>query len=205
MTNMLTELPFSAVSLPNLGSPDADRIETQSRTRGHAAGYAAGLRAAEKELLEQQGARDAEHAEAMRAGRAAIERALAVLAAAARAADARLVPVLQESEHALAAAAIDLAEAVLGHELSDGDRSARAALGRALGTVSSTELSSIRMNPADLALIDAELRARAGVELIADASLQRGDAIASMPDGYLDARIGTALSRARAALIGSKS
>jgi flagellar assembly protein FliH len=202
---MLTELPFRPVSLPSLSHPDADRIETQSKTRGHAAGYAAGLRAAEKEIQEQQAARDAEHAEAMRVGRATIERAVEALAAATRSADAMTLPVVQESQDILAAAAIELAEAILGHELSDGDRSARAALRRALDAVPPAELTSVRMNPDDLALIDPDLRASAGVEIVADASLQPGDAIALMPDGYLDARIGTALSRAKAALLWNES
>lgn len=202
---MLTELAFSAVSLPSLSHPDAERTETQARTRGHAAGYAAGLRAAEKELREKQTALEAEHAELLRAGRVRVERALDALAAATRAADARTLPVLRESEATLAAAAIDLAEAIIGHELSDGDRSARAALGRALGVVTSSDLTSIRMNPSDLALIDPDLRDGAGVDLVADATLQPGDALALLPDGYVDARIGTALARARAALLGSSS
>jgi flagellar assembly protein FliH len=202
---MLTELAFCAVSLPSLGDPDADRIETQSRTRGHAAGYAAGLRAAEEERLERRAACEAEHAEVLRAGRASVASALEALAAAVRSADTRMLPVLQESEHALAAAAIDLAEAVLGHELSDGDRSARAALRRALGAARGAELTSVRMNPADLARIDPELRAGAGVNLVADATLQPGDALALLPDGYIDATIGAALARAKAALLGSES
>jgi flagellar assembly protein FliH len=37
---------------------------------------------------------------------------------------------------------------------------------------------------------------------VPDLSLARGDAIAEYPDGELDARIGSALARARAALAG---
>ena len=199
---MLTELPFSPVSLPSLSHPDAERIETQSRTRGHAAGYAAGIRAAQKEQAEQQAVRDAEYGEAMNAGLAEIERAVATLAAAARAADARTALVVQESQDALAAATIELAEAVLGHELSDGDRSARSALARALGTVPRAEVTGVRLNPQDLERLDPDVVAQAGVDLIADPSLLPGDALALLPDGYLDARIGAALGRAKAALAG---
>ena len=42
-----------------------------------------------------------------------------------------------------------------------------------------------------------------GLELVADPTLAPGDAIGRHPDGYLDARITTALSRARAALLGA--
>ncbi|HEV7848760.1 MAG TPA: FliH/SctL family protein [Mycetocola sp.] len=205
MTNMLTEPSFRALSFPSLGRTDTERIETEARTRGHAAGYAAGLRVAEKAMLEQELARDAEHAEQLRAGQAAVEQAIELLTTAVRSADARLLPILQESQDTLAAAAIDLAEAVIGHELSDGPGSARAALLRALDAVAPAEPSSVRLNPGDLALIDPEVRARSGVALVADASLQPGDAIADMPNGYLDARIGTALSRAKATLLGSES
>lgn len=204
MTNMLTEPSFRALSFPSLGRTDTERIETEARTRGHAAGYAAGLRVAEKAMLEQELARDAEHAEQLRAGQAAVEQAIELLTTAVRSADARLLPILQESQDTLAAAAIDLAEAVIGHELSDGPGSARAALFRALDAVAPAEPSSVRLNPGDLALIDPEVRARSGVALVADASLQPGDAIADMPNGYLDARIGTALSRAKATLLGSE-
>ena len=41
----------------------------------------------------------------------------------------------------------------------------------------------------------------AGLELVADPSLAPGDAVGRHPDGYLDARVATALARARAALL----
>jgi flagellar assembly protein FliH len=49
------------------------------------------------------------------------------------------------------------------------------------------------------------VRAAAGVELSPDASIARGDAVADLPVGYLDARIGTAVARARAAILGEQS
>ena len=196
---------FSTVSVPQLSHPGSELIAAQSRTRGHSAGYVAGLRAAQKDSLEQQATLRAEHDEALRLGRAAVERAVEVLAAATRAADTRILPVVQETQDAIAAAAIDLAEAILGHELSHGDRSARSALDRVLGTVPASALTGIRMNPDDLALLEPGVYTQTAVELIADPSLKRGDAIADLPDGYLDARIGSALARAKAALLGDLS
>ncbi|MET0859803.1 MAG: FliH/SctL family protein [Microbacterium sp.] len=194
---------FSTLSVPRLSNPGSEVILAQSKARGHSAGYAAGLRAAQKVAREQRAAHQAEHDEKMQLGRAAVERAVEALASAARAADARALPIVQESQDAIAAAAIDLAEAILGHELAHGERSARSALNRALGTVPASALTSIRMNPDDLALL--EHGEAGGVELVADSSLQRGDAIAELPDGYLDARIGTALARAKAALLGERT
>lgn len=202
---MSSELTFRALTLPTLRNTGAEQIEAQARTRGHAAGYAAGLRDAQKQLLEQRAALDAEHAEMIREGCAAIERSLELLAAAVRATDAQILPILTDAEEVLAVSAMDLAEAVVGHELSTGDLSARSALARALWAVPPTGLTSIHLNPDDLAALDAESRDRAAVTLVADATLERGDAIAILPDGIIDAHIGTALSRARAALLGDDS
>ena len=47
-------------------------------------------------------------------GRARVQQAVAALAAAARALEERAAPVLADGQNALAAAAIDLAEAILG-------------------------------------------------------------------------------------------
>ena len=75
----------------------------------------------------------------------------------------------------------------------------------------------IRLNPEDLALLRASgpgvsgpgasaLGAGAGtttlddIRAVADPSLAPGDAIGGLPDGWLDARIRSALDRAREAL-----
>lgn len=202
---MSSDLSFRAVTLPSLSTPGADRVEASARTRGHAAGYAAGLRAAQQQLSQRRAELESEHDALLRESRAAIERSVDLLAAAVRAADSQAIPVLQDAEDTLAAAALDLAEAVLGHELSTGELSARSALDRALGTVPATALTSIRLNPADLESLDADARERASVPLVADPALEPGDAVAVMPDGFLDARIAAALGRARTALLGADS
>lgn len=196
---------FRVLSLPALSDLDSERTERQARTRGHAAGYSAGLRAAHAHLATQQAAQAAAHAQALAEGRDAIDQAIRALAAATRAAETRALPVLQQAEDTLAGAAIDLAEAIIGHELSEGEASARSALARVLGAPSTVGLTLIRMNPEDLARVDAENGVPAGVDLVADPSLDRGDALAQLPDGFLDARIGAALARARAALLGERS
>ncbi|RNE66680.1 FliH/SctL family protein [Cryobacterium tepidiphilum] len=192
---------FSAVSFPRLGDDVSAGFEEQARARGHATGYTDGLRAARSEVEARVRRLEADHQAVVGELRAKHERAVAVLAAATRALDDRTVPVLADAHGALAAAALDLAEAVLGYELDDEPRSARAALARALHEVDVDLVRVVRMHPADLALIDAEARARAGVRFTADATLSRGDAITEFPDGYLDARISSALERARAALL----
>ncbi|TFB60513.1 MULTISPECIES: hypothetical protein [unclassified Cryobacterium] len=206
---------FSAVTFPSLQGERGAGGDA-SRARGHAAGYTAGLRAAAAEVDARIARLDAEQAAAGAIGQARIDRAVALLGAAAAALHERTVPVIQEAEDTLVATALELAEAILGYSLGDADASARAALGRALatgvtgatvttGALGTVRPHSVRMNPADLALIDLITRADAGVDFTADADLARGDAIAEFPDGFLDARIGTALTRAKAALTGARS
>jgi flagellar assembly protein FliH len=186
---------------------------------GYAAGYAAGAREAaraaeaeaarvQRERAEAESRRAAEHADA-----------LAVLARAARAAADRTAPVLASAEHALHAAALDLAAAVLGAELSDAPASAAAALARVRALDPAREVHTVRLHPRDLAVLRAALAGGlpaaeapaggdvltglpdlTGVELVADPALAPGDAVGEFPDGYLDARLGAALDRARAAL-----
>lgn len=172
--------------------------EREGFARGHAAGFAAGLRQAEAEARACEARREAEHSAALTANGARTDQALAVLAAAARALEARTAPVLAQAEELLAEAAITLAEAVIGRELAEAPDAARAALGRALSGEDAPAAISVRLNPADLALLGAD--AGRGVPLVPDASLAPGDAVAVYPDGELDARIASALARAAAAL-----
>lgn len=195
--------PLTFPSLP--GSAQQEQADADSRAAGHAAGYAAGLRAAGAELAGQKAALDAEHRAALLHDGARMDRAIAVLTASALALDSRLVPVLTDAQDVIAASALDLTEAIIGVELTDGERSAKAALTRVLAMVDPATIATIRLNPLDLGVLDESVRAAAGVPFTADASIARGDAIADLPLGYLDARIGTAVARARAAILGDAS
>lgn len=192
--------PFVPVVFPTVDPAG----ESEGYARGHAAGYAAGLRRAAEELAAREAELATRHAEAVAAERARTDRALAVLTAAARALEARTAPVLAEADTQLVAAALSIAEAVLGCELSDAPRAARAALARALSAPDAAAVLSVRLNPEDLALV-ADSAPASPVSLAADPSLAPGDAVAVYPDGELDARIGSSLSRARAALSGEDS
>lgn len=195
--------PLATVVTPDKGAYDAGRAE------GFAAGYAAGAREAAR-VAQEDAARARAAQEARRAAaQDALDRALAVLAAAATAAAARTVPVVHDVEARLHEAALDLATAVLGVELADHARGARAALARVLAHVEGTEPVTVRLHPADLAALPAAADATGaaptvpdGVTLVADPTLAPGDAVADLPDGYLDARLDRAVARARAALRG---
>ena len=195
--------PMTFPSLP--ATAQQEQTDADSRAAGHAAGYAAGLRAAGSELAGQKAALDAEHRAALLHDAARTDRAIVVLTAAALALDSRLLPVVSDAQDAIAVSALDLAETIIGAELANSERSAKAALARALAAVDPATITTIRLNPLDLSVLDENVRAASAVSFTADASLARGDAIADLPLGYLDARITTAVARARAAILGDAS
>jgi flagellar assembly protein FliH len=175
----------------------------QVRAAGWSAGWAAGTRAAAEAAQAQRAALHAEHFAAEAARDAQITAALAVLRRAAEAAASRTVPVLEEAAATLDEGAVLLAQAVLGAELADGDDRARAALARALSLPLDAGVHTVRLHPADLAvLMSAGATAPAGVQLVADGALRPGDAVSELADGFLDARISTAVERALQALAG---
>jgi flagellar assembly protein FliH len=175
-----------------------------ARSAGWAAGWAAGTRAAADAARAQREALAAEHAAAVAARDAQVAAALAVLRRAADAAAARLVPVLDEVAAALDEGAVVLAQAVLGVELSVADDRARAALARALSAPAEAGVHTVRLHPSDLAVLRTlDVAVPADVALVPDASLRPGDAVSELADGFLDARIATAVDRAARALAAS--
>jgi flagellar assembly protein FliH len=199
---MSTEAPFAELSYPSLAS-DATRDEFErARVRGHAAGYAAGLRRAEADAaalaadeLAARTERDALATDEIRSVLAAVDAAATVVANADRL-------VLEDADAALAAAAIEIAEVIIGHELRDGDASARAAIARVTAVMQNDDVQVVRLNPADYAIVREQADAASGVRFIADPLLQRGDAVLEVANGRIDARISAALDRARAELAG---
>lgn len=199
--------PFrpAALTVPT-GERTVDERGERARAAGYAAGWVAGARAA-AESASEQARRLAEQAAAGQARRDAdLAAALATLGRAAAAASATTAPVLDEARGSLHVAALDLAAAVLQHELSSTPGSAVALLGRALALPVDVGVHTVRLNPADLtsvhqALDAGEAQLPDGVRLVADPRIDRGGAVSEYPDGYLDARVSTALERARTALL----
>jgi flagellar assembly protein FliH len=204
MTKMTssTDIPFSRVVFPALKSSRDVAADTLAYAQGHSAGYAAGRRKAAAEAEELRSRMEREHAAALSQVEVRTRLALATLAAAAGAMEAAVIPVITDAEDALAHSALELAETILGRELSSAPAGARAALARATATGPETGRRTVRMHPTDLASLDNATREAAAVTFTADETLQRGDAITEFEAGYLDARISTALARARQALTG---
>lgn len=192
---------FEPLTVPVIAETEQERAAmAAARSRGYAAGYAEGRRAAaaeqERWVAEAEDARAAESAEA--ADR------VAVLAAALRTAAVELreatVPVLAEAEAALTAAAFELATAVVGVALEDRLSAARAAVARVQAAGAPGAVPVVRLHPDDVAALQESGFAAEGMQLVADATLRRGDAVGELPNGWLDARIHSALQRAKEAL-----
>ncbi|MHA7263895.1 FliH/SctL family protein [Arthrobacter sp. TMN-37] len=199
---MSTEEAFSPLAYPSLRDPERERLEAESRVRGHAAGYAAGLREAARDAAVAAEKAEEEHLAAARDAAARVEAALGVLRSAASALTRASVPVLDSVEDTLLAAALELAEAVIGYELADGENSTRSIVARALEAPLPFAVHTVRLHPADLGRLRAAGACPPEVQLAAEPALAPGDAVAEYADGFLDARISAAVARVRAALTG---
>ena len=198
-----TDQVFARMDFPQVRQPD-HAATNEAFVRGHAAGYAAGLQVAAAELAAKRAALEEAYAALRDELRAQTEAVIGTLNQAAQALHHRNAPVISSIENVLAAAAVELAEAVLGHELGCEDRRqvTRSAIERALAHTQPEEIISVHLHPGDLAVLsEADVNA-VGVRLVSDPSLDRGDALAMLPAGFLDARISSALKRAKAALLG---
>lgn len=215
----MTDTTFAPLAFPVVADPGAQQRVASAAVRGHAAGYAAGLRAAHAETEALRAELDAVHARRTAQLEAESARRLAVLGTMTDALVARTVPVLESAERSVVEAAMELAEAAVGYAIrasrpvsadgpaaggpaADGledrlDSGAEATVRRALALVDHTLAIAVRLSPADAAAV-ASLALPVPVR--ADPALSDGDAVVDLPDGVLDARIATALTRAKDAL-----
>ena len=207
MTDTFERLAFPVVADAGF----ANRVAS-AEVRGHAAGYAAGLRVAHAETEALRARLDAEHAARSAALEAETARRVAALVAATDALLARTVPVLESAEQSVVDAAMELADAAVGYAIrasrpapdtasagleARAESGAEATVRRALALVDHTVAIAVRLSPADAAAVAA---LDLPVAVRADVMLADGDAVVDLPDGVLDARIGVALDRAKDAL-----
>lgn len=203
-----TEQHFAQMAFPQLRKTGQEEHD-DGYIHGHAAGYAAGLRAAEAERTRLLAQLETEFAARRAQQQAEAARLASLLRSAAEALNTRTVPTVADAEEALVAAAVDLAEAILGYELADRSKAARAALDRAVSGSKGLDAVAIRMNPQDIAALESGASdgvgpavepGRTAVVLTPDPSLDSGDAVVDLPRGFLDAKINTALARVKNAL-----
>jgi flagellar assembly protein FliH len=191
--------------------PDGLLTEARAtaRAQGYAAGWAEGMRQAADTA---QAVADRVEAAAVQAGAewaAQLEQAVTAVAAAARALEYRAAQPSAEVEELILRAAFTLTEALVGHELTVTGTPGEDAIGRALALVPLGRPVLVRLSPADHAIVAAagarrEIDGRA-VTLLADPTLQPGDAVAECDSTTVDARLGPALDRVRELLGGLRS
>ena len=187
-------------------------VRRAATAEGYAQGHAAGMRAGQARAEKAAAAATAAAAQAAAVTAAKVDIALGALHAAADALEAAVLPTLQGAEDVVLSTAVELAEALLGRELTftagAGLDPGLDAVGRALASMPGTRPVTVRLSPADLATLDlsaaAALPAAAGrrLEFTADFSVERGGAIADCDAVRIDAQLGAALTRIRAVLAG---
>jgi flagellar assembly protein FliH len=181
--------------------PTAARAQVQ---QGYEDGYRAGVA---EGLAAGRAAAAAETAETV-SGAGALCRSLAEAAEDLR---RRQALELEELEDTLARAAFDLAAAVVGRELQLSSSPGADALARALALVPAGCIAVARLHPGDVATLGAAAASSPGegpeppgVTVIADPAVEPGGCILEVGDSRIDAQLGPALDRVRAALVGDR-
>ena len=170
-----------------------------------AAGYDAGYQAGHQEGL--QAGRVFAAAEA-RSAAARLEQAVAALSAAATGLAQRRALELAGLEDTIAALAVDLAAAVIGRELELAASPGADALARAMALVPAGSPAVARLHPADAELLlsssgdTGETIVPPAVTIVPDPRVEPGGCLLDVGDSQIDAQLGSALDRARAALLG---
>jgi flagellar assembly protein FliH len=123
------------------------------------------------------------------------------LAAAAEDLRRRQALELTGLEDALARTAVDLASAIIGRELQVSVSPGADALARALALVPAGSMAVVRLHPADAAVL---AETPGGVTIISDPAVESGGCILEVGDSRIDAQLGSALDRVRAALTGDR-
>ncbi|THG29673.1 FliH/SctL family protein [Naasia lichenicola] len=191
---------FAPFAYPVLHDVELGEIAERARVQGHAAGYAAGRREATARIAAESAALHGEHDRILAAEIASVRGAIAALQHAGEQLAAHSATAIEVADTAVLAAAVELAEMIIGRELLDHEGSALDAVRRALAGAHDRPVRAVRMHPQDLELVADQVAADSDIRLVADPFLDRGDAIADVIDGIVDARISTAIDRARAVL-----
>lgn len=190
------------VSFQSVRSPS--RAEEAERQAGYAAGYAAGWAAATREEAELVEARLQQRTELEHEAVARLDQLGRALSGARECARAMASPELQATAEQLMLAAVTLAEDLVGVVLSEPRRRVSAAVARAVAVEEDAGVVRVRMHPDDVVTYHrmvadhtSSLTLPDGVDLVADPSLRPGDALTELEDGFLDARLSSAIARLR--------
>jgi flagellar assembly protein FliH len=207
MSSLPRVFDFELVGTGAIPQDVIDRSRASASAVGYALGWSQGLRDARESIA-------TERAEASEANRklasqasTSVEALLVSIAAAAAQLEASAQLARERDEDAILAAAVEIAEALMGRELADTDRATRNALARALRLAPAHEPVTVRLNPTVYATMsekgfDALLGAvveSSGRTIVfePDPTLGVGDALATCTATSIDARLSEGVRRVR--------
>jgi flagellar assembly protein FliH len=184
-----------------------EQARGQARAVGYAQGWAHGLRDAADSQAGERAAANADRAALRSRQEQQVASALQALQDAAADLRQSTMSITDDIEDQILAAAVELAEALLGRELRDPEVAAPAALARVLRLAPANEPVTVWLHPAD----QETLTAPAGTALIGsvegatgrgltfeiDPDLQPGDARARCGSTSIDARLSAGVARLR--------
>ena len=181
----------------------AAEAATAGRAAGFAEGYAEGTARAAAESAAELAALRAQQVAEHDAQLERLARAIAAVDAAATDLERRTAPPAAELERLALSFAVDLAEALLGRELTLSPSPAMDAVRRALALAPVDGDLLVRLNPADAAVVADGVRAAAPgrtLEIVGDPAVEVGGCVVDAGACHVDAQLGPALQRVRAAL-----
>jgi flagellar assembly protein FliH len=183
------------------------QARAQARAVGYAQGWAHGLRDAADSQAGERAAADADRASLRTCQEQQVASALQALQVAAADLRQSTMSITDDIEDQILAAAVELAEALLGRELRDPEVAAPAALARVLRLAPANEPVTVWLHPADhdtltapagKALIGSvEGATGRGLTFESDPELQPGDARARCGSTTIDARLSAGVARLR--------
>lgn len=168
----------------------------EGHAEGKAVGYAEGYQRGNEEAADRA-------LQFMQEREARLRDALDALASAAAACNERQRAAIDDIEESIVSAIFDLAETVVGRELSHTRTPGRDALARALSLAKTHGPAVARLHPQDLETVGdlSELVPGRTIELVGDPSVEPGGCILEAGAQRVDAQIGTAIARAKQALL----
>jgi flagellar assembly protein FliH len=194
---------MTPLAYPELVKDETPDVRERARVQGHAAGYAAGRKAATETLAADRVQLRAEADRALGVEIEGLRSAVDAMRQAAGELHTQTTMSLEGTEEAVLSAALEIAGMILGRAITeDREGAAVAALRRALEAAGPMAVHVVRLNPDDVDLVSSVRDDEPGLRIVADRSVARGDAMVDLPDGVVDASIAGAVERVRRALVG---
>jgi flagellar assembly protein FliH len=183
------------------------QARAEARAVGYAQGWAHGLRDAADSQAGERAAADADRASLRHRQEQQVASALQALQVASADLRQSTVRITDDMEDQILAAAVELAEALLGRELRDPEVAAPAALARVLRLAPANEPVTIWLHPADHQTLTApagraligsvEGATGRGLTFEIDPEIQPGDARGRCGSTTIDARLSAGVARLR--------